>query len=215
MNLVFFDDYSSDDWGIVLSSYSVGDAEAKEKYVDIPLGDGVLDLTEALTGEVSYNNRPFEARFTLKQPYGEWEDLLRHIRSCLNGRKRKIRIKKDPGYHLVGRCKTQFETDGVFGYIVVTANCEPYKYKDGLTVHDLTIGGSGSITVTLINSRKRVIPRFTNSDEITIEYGNRTIDANAGSHRFTNVVLVEGNNEMTLSGEPGTTVKIEYQEGAL
>jgi len=37
----------------------------------------------------------------------------------------------------------------------------------------------------------------------------------AGTHKFTNIVLVEGENKLTITGVAGTTVSFEYQEGAL
>lgn len=216
MNQVTFDDKASfDDWGIYLSSFYIGDAPVKENYVDIPSGDGALDLTEALTGEVSYGNRSFEAVFTIKPPRSAWPSLLDEIRAFLNGRKRKIKVKDVPGYYLIGRCATSFEIDGVLGILTVTATCEPWKYKDSPTVHNLTIGASGTVDVDLVNSRKRVIPTITNSAEISIKFGSVSRTVSAGKRRFTNIILTEGNNKMTIIGAEGTTVKIDYQEGAL
>ncbi|MED0689961.1 hypothetical protein [Bacillus licheniformis] len=216
MNQVYFDDLGAfDDWGIYLSSFSIGDAPVKENFIDIPSGDGALDLTEALRGEVSYGNRPFEARFTIKPPRSAWPSLLDEIRAFLNGRKRKIRVKDVPGYYLIGRCSTSFEIDGVLGILKVSATCEPWKYKNSPTVHNLTIGASGVLDVNLTNSRKRVIPTITNSAEINIKFGSISRTVSAGTHRLTNIILTEGDNQMTISGASGTTVNIEYQEGAL
>ncbi|WP_334115970.1 hypothetical protein [Streptococcus parasuis] len=216
MNQVEFDGILSyDDWGVYLTSYFVGDAEPKENYVDIPFGDGSLDLTEAITGEVVYSNREFEAVFTMKPPRSAWPDLVRMMRAYLNGRKRKIRIADEPDYYLIGRCKTSFEIDGVLGRLTVSATCEPWKYTNAPTVQNVTIPASGTVTTYLPNSRKRVIPTITTSAEVSITFGGQTTVATAGTHKFTNIVLVEGENQMTITGVAGTTVSFEYQEGAL
>ncbi|HFI0593023.1 TPA: hypothetical protein ACGO2M_000840 [Streptococcus suis] len=216
MNQVEFDGILSyDDWGVYLTSFFVGDAEPKENYIDIPFGDGSLDLTEAVTGEVSYSNRKFEAIFTIKPPQSEWPDLVRMMRAYLNGRKRKIRIADEPDYYLIGRCKTSFEIDGVLGRLTVSATCEPWKLKNAPTVQNVAIGASGSATIYLSNSRKRVIPTITTSGEISIVFDGKTTVVTTGTHKFTSIVLVEGENQMTIAGTTGTTVSFEYQEGAL
>lgn len=215
MNQIIFDNVATfSDWGIYLSSLSIDDAEPKEHYVNIPSGDGSIDLTESLTGEVSYRNRMFEAEFTIKPTREGWSDLLRHIRAYLNGQKRVIRIVDDPNYYLVGRCKTSFEKDGVLGILTVTATCEPWWYKNELTKHELTIG-AGDLPIGLINSRKRVLPTITSDSEITLQFDGNTIAISEGSHRFTNIILSEGNNSMVLSGPEGAKVTFEYQEGTL
>lgn len=216
MNQIYFDKTASfDDWGIGLLSLDVGDAEPKEYFVDIPSGDGSLDLTEALTGEVSYSNRPFEASFYVKLPREHWKGMLDHIRSFLNGRKRIIRIADEPEFYLIGRCKTRFEKDGVLGRLTVSATCEPWKYKNAPTVQNVMIPASGTVTVYLSNSRKRVIPTITTSAEIFILFDGKTTVVTAGTQRFTSIILVEGENPMTITGAAGTTVSFEYQEGAL
>ena len=216
MNQVEFDGILSyDDWGVYLTSLFVGDAEPKENYVDIPFGDGSLDLTEAVTGEVSYSNREFEAIFTIKPPRSEWPDLVRMMQAYLNGIKRKIRIADEPDYYLIGRCKTGFKKDGVLGRLTVSATCEPWKLKNAPTVKSVTIPASGTVTAYLPNSRKRVIPTITTSAEISIIFDGKTTVVTTGTHKFTNIVLVEGENQMTITGTTGTTINFEYREGAL
>ena len=127
MNEVFFDGIASfRDWGIYLSSIVIDDPQPKEIYVDIPNGDGALDLTEALTGEVHYESRPFEAVFTIK-PETYSVELVRYLRSYLNGKQRTIRTKEEPGYYLIGRCATSIKKDGVLAVLTVKATCQPWK----------------------------------------------------------------------------------------
>ena len=215
MNEVFFDGIASfRDWGIYLSSIVIDDPQPKEIYVDIPNGDGALDLTEALTGEVHYESRPFEAVFTIK-PETYSVELVRYLRSYLNGKQRAIRTKEEPGYYLIGRCATSIKKDGVLAVLTVKATCKPWKYKNDVTAINTTIGASGTTTLNLTNERKRVIPTITASAAVTIAFNGQTISVNAGTQRLTNIALQYGNNVLTITGAEGTTVSFEYQEGAL
>ena len=215
MNEVFFDGIASfRDWGIYLSSIVIDDPQPKEIYVDIPNGDGALDLTEALTGEVHYESRPFEAVFTIK-PETYSVELVRYLRSYLNGKQRTIRTKEEPGYYLIGRCATSIKKDGVLAVLTAKATCQPWKYKNDVTAKNTTIGASGTTTLNLTNERKRVIPTITASAAVTIAFNGKTISVNAGTQRLTNIALIYGNNALTITGAAGTTVLFEYQEGAL
>ena len=215
MNEVFFDGIASfRDWGIYLSSIVIDDPKPKEIYVDIPNGDGALDLTEALTGEVHYESRPFEAVFTIK-PETYSVELVRYLRSYLNGKQRTIRTKEEPGYYLIGRCATSIKKDGVLAVLTVKATCQPWKYKNDVTAKNTTIGASGTTTLNLTNERKRVIPTITASAAITIVFDGTSTSLNAGTHRVTNIALSYGDNLLTITGSEGTTVLFEYQEGAL
>ncbi|MCR2365447.1 hypothetical protein NSR35_26285, partial [Salmonella enterica] len=47
-----------DDLGLLLApDSSIGEAKVKTYLVDIPNGNGTLDLSEAITGEVSFEDR--------------------------------------------------------------------------------------------------------------------------------------------------------------
>ena len=215
MNEVFFDGMASfSDWGFYLTSLTIDAPKPKEIYVEIPNGDGALDLTEALTGEVHYESRPFEAVFAIK-PETYSAELERWLIGYLNGKQRNIRTKEEPGYYLIGRCATSLKNDGVLAVLTVKATCQPWKYKNDVTAINTTIGASGTTTLNLTNERKRVIPTITASAAVTIAFNGQTISVNAGTQRLTNIALQYGNNVLIITGSEGTTVLFEYQEGAL
>ena len=215
MNEVFFDGLASfSDWGLYLTSLTIDAPKPKEIYVEIPNGDGALDLTEALTGEVHYESRPMEAVFTIK-PETYSVELVRYLRSYLNGKQRTIRTKEEPGYYLIGRCATSLKNDGVLAVLTVKATCQPWKFKNDVTEINTTIGAVGTLTINLTNERKRVIPTITASAAVTIAFNGQTISVNAGTQRLTNIALQYGNNVLIITGAEGTTVSFEYQEGAL
>ena len=53
------------DWNIVLTKAEIPLPTPKTYTVDIKGADGVLDLTEALTGDVQYNNRQIKLTFEM------------------------------------------------------------------------------------------------------------------------------------------------------
>ena len=215
MNEVFFDGMASfSDWGLYLTSLTIDAPKPKEIYVEIPNGDGALDLTEALTGEVHYESRPFEAVFAIS-PQVYSSELIRWMIGYLNGKQRTIRTKEEPGYYLIGRCATSLKNDGVLAVLTVKATCQPWKYKNDATAINTTIGADETTSITLTNERKRVIPTITASTAVTITFNGQTISVNAGTQRLTNIALSFGDNVLTITGAEGTTVSFEYQEGAL
>lgn len=214
---IYFGEYgTAERWDLVLASKGIGEAEPKEEYVDIPSGNGSIDLTEALTGEIVYDDRDLDFAFTICHPREEWEALLRDIKSKIHGRRMVIREPDDLGHYYIGRVKVDSVLPNrTIATLKVSAVCEPYKLKNNVTVKQGTIGASGSMIMTCENDRKRVIPTITTSAAINISFEGNSISVNAGTFRMTNLVFVEGLNTMTITGAAGTVVEFEYQEGAL
>lgn len=128
----FGDVHSYDDLNLVLSEVSIPPATAKTNFVDIPGGDGSVDLTEAL-GEVKFEDRGCKFTFTVF-PYEDFEEKKRKVSNLLNGKRCRIVVDKDPDYYWLGRCSIdEYTSDKNLHKIVVGAVVAPYKLK-----HDLT-----------------------------------------------------------------------------
>lgn len=79
------------DWQLILTAKSVTPPEVKTYYVDIDGRSGSLDLSEALTGEISYQDRTVSASFwTDTGTYVERSALIRDIVTILNINQRII-----------------------------------------------------------------------------------------------------------------------------
>ena len=203
------------DLGLRISKLKISNPDPKTMFIDIPFSDGALDLTESLTGEVEYKNRSFEAEFRMYMDE-DYQSKLSDINNLLHGQRIEIRTPERVGHYLKGRCFVDHVLANHYWIdLVVVAECEPYYYKDDLTIHTVSINSTGTANVNLTNSRKRVIPTIINSAEVTINFNGKTTVVSAGSHQFTNIILTEGDNPITISGAQGTTVRFEYQEGAL
>lgn len=205
-----------DDWGILLSSFEIGEAQPKTNYIDLPGNDGSIDLTEALTGEIAYRDRTIRATFTIKPPRSGWTATIDAIRAYCHGRKLHIVVPDDADHYYIGRVNVgTLQIDGQIATFDVTITCDPFKYKNDVTEYDFTIGATGTLTTTLVNARRRAIPTITVSALTDVDLGTVSLSLAAGTHVVTSIVLVEGNNSITLTAAVGTTIHIEYQEGAL
>lgn len=205
-----------DDWGLILTSITLAPPAVKTKYVDLPIGDGSIDLTDALLGRPSFEDRKGSFTFDVLVPIENRAGLISVIGSFLHGRKRKIILPDDLDYFYYGRLQIRnFTTIGVIGKLEIEIVCEPYKYKREVTRIQGTVGESGTSTVLCINSHMAVIPTFTLDAPSTITFANQSYNVSAGSFQVTNIIFDEGQNILHISGAPGSTYIIEYQEGEI
>lgn len=211
MKGVKFDDvHSYYDLNLVLSEVKIPPATAKTNLVDIPGGDGSVDLTEAL-GEVKYKDRNCKFTFTVF-PSDDFEEKKRKISNLLNGKRCRITVDKDPDYYWIGRCSVdEYSSNKNLHKIVVGATVAPYKLKTNQTT--VVIHAGEGVTKTLQNGRKTVVPTITCTAETTVIFGGNTFTFGVGTHKNLDIELVEGGNAVTVTSDEDVTVS--YQEGDL
>ena len=95
-------DLSTEYGMILLDGYTLSPPEPKTYTVDIPGGDGVIDLTEGLTGDVAYNNREQEFTFAIID-VDNWERSKTMISNFIHGRLYDYKMTMDPEYTYHGR----------------------------------------------------------------------------------------------------------------
>ena len=211
MNGIMFDNtHSYEDLNLVLSAVKIPPAAPKTNFVDIPGGNGSVDLTEAL-GQVKYKDRECTFTFTVF-PQDDFEEKKREVSNLLNGKRCRIVIDKDPDYFWEGRCKiNEYQSNKNIHKIVVGATVAPYKSKLNQTV--VSVPAGENVIRTLWNGRKPVVPTITNTAQATIVFGGGTFTIGAGTHKILNIELGEGANQVTVTST--AAVQFEYQEGDL
>lgn len=211
MKGIWFDNiHSYDDLNLILSSVNIPPAAVRTNFVDIPGGDGSVDLTEAL-GEVRYKDRECTFTFTVF-PHDDFEEKKQEVSNLLNGRRCKIVLDKDPDYYWLGRCViNEYASDKNLHKVVVKATVAPYKLKTNQT--SMTIPAGKNVTGSLWNGRKTVVPTITNTAEATVIFGGVEHELSAGTHKILNIELVEGINAVVVTST--APVKFTYQEGDL
>lgn len=132
-------------WHLIPTSRPVfNPPEVKTQYVDIPGGNGVLDLTESLNGRVKYGQRKGSMEFVvytdskynnqgdLRDAYGQWQDRYMTIANYLHGKKLKAILEDDPYWYYEGRFTiNEWKSDQ--HYSLITIDYDVYPFKKELT----------------------------------------------------------------------------------
>ena len=133
--------HTGNDYDLVMNSLEIEEPEYKSEKINVPGGNGELDMTEWL-GRVCYENRELNAEFEGSRTRAQWEDFANELRNTWHGRRVKIITDDDPGYYLSGRLsvKTAWIPNRGGGVLKLTADCDPYKLKLQETVAQVIVG---------------------------------------------------------------------------
>lgn len=133
MQGVTFDTYHSyNAWGLILKSQPViTQPKPKEKLVEVPGTDLVLDLTEALTGKVHYSPREIKCEFLTMASRSRWPEIYSAVMNAIHGKRMQIVLDNDPDYYWLGRVRVgdPKSDKGAAMTFEITATVEPYKYE--------------------------------------------------------------------------------------
>lgn len=203
--------HSYDDFSLILSQKTIGAPSPKVETIEIPGGDGVLDLTDFF-GEVKYNNRNLSFDFSTIIPQTDFLDLFSEIQNAIHGQKMQIVLDDDPEWYYIGRVIVpEWKTEKSIGKITIDCDCEPYKVKIAETVISAAV--SGETTVILPNSKKTVVPTIDITGAINLTYGTNFYSLSEGRYDLPAVKLATGENEILLSGNG--TASFRYRERGL
>jgi hypothetical protein len=130
-SITFGDKNTWDDWGLAPSSRPVFDPPTvKTKTIDIPGGNGVIDLTESLTGYPVYNNRSGSIEFIVVDQDREWYDIYSEIMNYLHGQMMKAILEDDRGYYYEGRFSVNsWKSNKDWSRITIDYDVNPYKWS--------------------------------------------------------------------------------------
>ena len=223
--------HSYTDWDLYLGKEtSISFPKIKETVVDIPGADNEIDLTEALTGDVKYKTRDIKLVFYTVKKKKNWRSFISEIANYLHGKRLNIIFDDDPSYFYVGRCQIDpLKLDEKVGKITIDVKAEAYKYsitsttddwpwdtfnfENGIIEYYSELIVNGVLELNLYNSRMRVIPTITVSNDMTIEFENETYELVEGINRLLDIELKEGDNLVKITGNG--TVTIDYRRGCL
>lgn len=118
-----------DDWHLVPTTRPVfNPPKPKYKTLDIPGGDGLLDVSELLTGYPVYENRTGSFEFLVVNGYNEWFIAYSNIMDYLHGQKLRAVLDDDPDYFYEGRYSVnQWKSDKHYSLITIDYSVSPYK----------------------------------------------------------------------------------------
>lgn len=185
---------------VMLDSSTFSPPDVKTYTVDIPGGNGVIDLTEALTGDVAYERREQEMEFACEEG-GGWMDTLRKVQGFLHGRAYDYQLSFDPGYTYHGRFAVTSTTHvgkwgESVGHIVVKVTCDPYKLKEHMAYR---LNATGGKLYRFESGRRPVHPTIECESVCFVTWDGETITVPAGTYRLNDVVFREGFNELYVN----------------
>lgn len=203
------------DWGLLLTSKETPEPELKTNYVEIDGMSGSLDLSESLTGEITYKDRTVSATFwTDKGTRKDREKLLRDIRIALHGKKIKIIEPDDPDHYFIGRVSIKSHRN-IISYLEFTieAICDPWRYAIDETVRMITLGVYPIGVIINNHGVKTLCPIITISDPqgalLTYDTGAKGL-YEPGDYIISDLKLKPGPNEIMIKGKG--TVSFKYRE---
>ena len=121
--------HSYHDFHLILANKTVGTPSPKTETIDIPGGDGVLDLTEYF-GDVKYENRPLSYEFSTMVPRSEFPSVFSAVQNALHGRKLPIIDDEDPEWFYTGRISvSEWKAEKNIGKLTIDCDCEPYRSR--------------------------------------------------------------------------------------
>ena len=127
--IIFGEKHTYRDWGLLLKSRpEISPPSPKTKLVKVPGSSKVIDLTEALTGEVKYDTRQIKAEFFIMDDRDRWTHLYSEILEYMHGKNVRIIMDDDPNYFYTGRVTVEeLKPDKKTAVLTITAEVEPYK----------------------------------------------------------------------------------------
>lgn len=202
------------DFGLLLSPFELEIPEIQTNYIDLIGRDGSIDLTEVL-GQINYKNRELNLVFTVPNGIKSTLEIYTELANFLHGQRMKIILPSFEDYYLIGRCKIgNLDRTKKTNQITITANCEPYKYKNQVTEVTETIG-TLPYQVKINNLKMPTIPTIITTNNVLMNFENADYSWSEGEHLNTSIVLKEGENIFTFKEGSSGTVTFSYQEGTL
>lgn len=120
-----------DDWKILPKERPVfAPPEQKTTYIDIPGGNGTLDLSESLSGYPVYKNRTGSFTFRVMNDYVEWHERYSEIMEYLHGKRMKAILYDDPDWFYEGRFAIDsWTSQPTWSEITIKYDVHPYKWS--------------------------------------------------------------------------------------
>lgn len=185
----------------LLDGYTLSPPEPKTYTVDIPGGDGVIDLTQSLTGDVTYKNRQQTFTFMVVNP-DSFERVKTDVSNFLHGKEFDYQITMDPGYTYHGRFSVTDYSHGMYSYpglvgtFNVSIDADPYKSK-GLQTYKLN--ATGGKMFRLESGRKPVHPVIECTQPCRIRWKDVVTFVPVGTYRLNDVLFTQGFNEIYIN----------------
>lgn len=228
------------DWHIVpTSAPEFAVPPFKTEYVEIPGSSVTLDLSTALTGFPTFQQRTGSHEFLIYPDTNDPFVLHSEIMNYIHGRKMDAFLKDDPMFKYNGRFVVEnIKIDSSYSYITIGYNVDPFKYhlNDAMTENpDIfkTYDISGVQAITLFDNIADYLDYMPVCPEIIIdspdgsvmevEFVNEELSIHAyltfltGRRKSHQIILsnMSGTNKMYFKVKGTGTFAINFTNGRL
>lgn len=208
------DEHTLRDWGAAITNSDIISVpEPNLTVLEVPGRNGRLDLSEALSGDVTYGNREIKLELASQVGVNSWYEKCLHIFNTYHGRHVQVIFDDDPTHFYKGRATVsdpQRVRNG--GTFVFTVSAEPFRYAISLTTKVISGTGTNSIVVT---GRMPVCPTITATTACEMVIDDVTYSLVAGEQTFV-IPFSTGSTEIKINNlSSGNTVTFTYREGWL
>ena len=208
------DEHTLRDWGAAITNSDViAMPEAKTVLLEVPGRSGRLDLSEVLTGDISFGNREIKLKLAAQTNREKWVETCFHIFNKYHGRVVQVTFDEDPGHFYVGRASiSDPQRVASAGQLTVTIDAEPFRYEQD----EYTVTFSGSTTAvsgTVENLRMPVSPTVTVPASCQLFHDEKVYELTKGSQVVPGLVLHPFQNEVSVTGAKSIT--FTFRRGCL
>lgn len=228
--------HSYDDWGLYITNTNyIGEPKQYTRYIEIPGRNGLLDLSEAISGRQIYTSREIKINLAGRRDKTDWDGVISAFRNDINGKVCRLIFDNDKSYYWRGRVDIKdFNSVLNLGkFVVDVPNAEPYKYslttsaepwlwdpfnfETGIITYIGAVTISGTETITIPAGYMPTAPEIVVSDlsgTLTLDYGGQTYTLTTGTNKIPSI-LVGGDADVALTFTGDAKVQIVYRSGSL
>lgn len=218
------------DFHLLIQSLIIPTAEIKEEVEVIPGTSNIIDYTEALTGNVNYNQRIIPIELAGIKNKSEFLSTYSKFQNKLHGQKVKMILSEEPNFYWIGRVSVgDINPYGILRNIDLEIKVDPYKYEinssaddwlwdpfsfeDGIINETNNLKVDGELTVNIYGRRKTVVPKITCDTPMKVIFNSNEYNLSALTQKVLDIQICEGQNTLKFIGNG--TVTIDYRGGSL
>lgn len=220
---IVFDDkwHTYRDWGLELISVYIPMPATKTYPIDVPGGDGSIDMTEA-NGRAAYSDREgLELLFYfIENDRPSWFHKQSEVATYVHGKKVKLILDDEPDHYYIARLSVNGKRlNPLIGEITMTGTAEPFKcdlqssqeewlwdafnFETGVIrqLSDIAITPSDR-EITILGAGIDTAPIFVVAEaaNLSFKYKERTYTLKPGKNRFPAVRVGADDVTLTFSG---------------
>nr|DAE34912.1 MAG TPA: distal tail protein [Caudoviricetes sp.] len=199
---------------LIQQKQEVGPAIPKINLLDVPGGNGSVDLTEVLGTGVVFKDRTVKWTYAL-YPGENWAEKRSEVSNAINGKRLHITMDDDPTWYYDGRVTvSDYKADNRLYQITVEATCAPYKRKITESSVSATLSTVAS-SIALAIGQMPLVPKITVEQETTIAWGDYTVTVATGTHLLPDLLMSGAQTIQAQTTSGSGTITITWREGSL